>query len=666
MRKILLGSSPLSDFSQQHGTFLHHLAVNLFGWSNRNGCHDGDGTWRIPRYAITTSWFDLPADEDKVASTSTDGSSAGLNGNAVKGERLLIQTRSFHSKNIQQTSNHPLITRLSFNVFACNVSDFVQEEDTYRTGLFSVASLLASLCSVGESSSRRVDSIPLIVVGVCDRVVTDKEKTEFETKVAKTLCGISSLVPRASRERLCYYLVNGVGTSDDNKAVVALKEKDDDANNIRNKLRSYAKQWRRVNRPLVEKELELLREWRQPVQRQQSMGATTYFSTLKSIDSLSEADVTDYFHEKGVVFYPPSLQPSDILLDLDWFCHKIDALIEACPKDICPDRLLDLASLKEKGIAGREVVDDLIRPVPEGSTKETLLRVLDHHSICLQPHHDQEGQPKSPYVESSVAVRPKFPVVVASKQINVVVPHRLPPKMPPIMESRTSLAPLAIRCKDREIPRFLFYQLAWLVQQRFPVGWQMARDEARFCVEHGHTLSVMYKESFMALTMRVRRRGLALPEKTGVVCDEVRRFVLDTMASLKSQYRLEGLNWEIVGIVFPDGAEQSLDKCEFISGAQSDLSLDYMWPCFSDTGQDYEAPETLFLWFNLSGRQRKVYDYRFNSSFSSNVVVIRARLLRRVGSARAQVVIPLLLSKLYRITTPVFVRLSILTQFCSS
>jgi hypothetical protein len=601
VREKLFGSCSLSDISRQHGTFSQDLTVNLFGWSNVDENIDRYPSWTRSKYGITTNFYGLPTELGEGKETTTDGSSPATTEVAEESERCLVQTRSFHSKNIQETSNHPLITRHTANVFILSFTDFLEKEDPDQTGLFSVASHLTSLGSTGEPPVR---SLPLFIIGLCNRAITGKEKTEFETKVAKTLRGLSSVFPAESGRRLCYYLYSGDETKDAKGMILS---EGSEMKSIRHILMNYGKKWGQ-HRPLVEKEIAFLEKLVSCEGNRFQEARLTLLSS-KDTGNLLETAIQDNFHDKGVILCPPTLQWYNTVVDLDVLCDCIDTLIEACPQDVSVDHLPALASLKEKGIAGKEVINELIRSVPEGSTRETVLRLLDYYSICLQPR--LAGQPKLPYVKSSVAIPPRV-----HGGNDIVIPHRLPQKLPSIMESRTSIAPLAIRCKDIEIPRFLFYQLAWLLRQRFPVAWQMAKDEARFCVDHGHTLSIVYKKLFIALTMEVRRKGVAFSDKTGMICDEVRQFVLDAMTSLKSEYRLEGLHWELVGVVFPDDAKPSLDECDFILGAQSTLSLDSMWTCFSDSGQDYEAPETLFLWFNLSGTQRKGPTTETNTSTS--------------------------------------------------
>ena len=582
-----------SSWENDSGKPFSHISLNVF---SPNTCKPIDHAL----YGMSITWYKLPLQDSPVIrkevsarGSSQDSPMPATSTVSTEDEYILVQVRKFNDFD-EESFSHPFVTRLSLNVFVIEAEAVLKGDSRECQKLYSLASLLASLGPVDEPSKMRQDIIPLLIVALVPDNIDEARVTDFEVKVWSALKGLLPRVHIASSARTCFYVKvkDGTCAGDDNGI-----------SRVRSTVRMYARNWKPdVN--WAEREIAMIKRG----QRQKSTIASTYFDSQRHGD-LSDSEIESrlrYFHDKGVVVYPPGLRShaQHIVLNLHWLCTQINSILSSRPTSLPPRFLAGLASMRESGVTSQEVVSHLLDEESNDSLEKALMLILDHYGICLQAQSRVRPQP--PYVDSATTP-PSRISSSATSRANVVVPHFLPACLP--KESRSNvkdIAPLAIRGKGRKIPYLFYSKLCHALLSRFPIGWQLSKSASRFSVEPGHVLRVIYNRSFIVLTMEVRCRGSAMSPKTSFVCDSARQFVEGILQSLKARYHMKGLIFDFGGLKGPADKDGFFDSADFISRMDPSLSLDDLWLLYDENGRDYEPSETFFLWFNLGGKRLQV------------------------------------------------------------
>jgi interleukin-1 receptor-associated kinase 4 len=591
-----------------------HIAVNIF---------ETNGSQASLQPFMSTAWYNLPLDDftgldKRIAVRGQQGVTPATHfGHPSKEEEyILVQLRKFNDFQ-EESLIHLFVTRLSLNIFVVEVEAVLKGDSRECDRLGTLASLLASLGSVEEPSQMRQDIIPLLIVALITESTDETDKTKFETTVYSALKHeLFCRVHLCSSSRVCYYVKLQSETSTRDNGFSSTLQ-DDGILRLRSSLKAYAKMWK-PDRTWASREIVVLRRGRS----ERSVEAKIYVDYLKSC-GLSESDIQSqlrYFHDKGVIFYPQGLRTQHIIFDIHWLCTLINSLHTQCPTSLPPHLVPGLANMRKLGVTNQDLVFFILDQEVNDPLGSTLLSILDHYVICLQPQaRSIRSQPM--YVDSGTAPPSRISAAALSRA-NVVVTHFLPARLP--KESRPEakvVAPLAIRGKGGEIPHFLYLRLSYGLLTRFPIGWQLSKIESTFCVEPGHVLIVTYNRSFIVLSMEVQCRRSVLSPKTAFVCNSVRQVIEGILQSLKARYHLKGLIFCFGGLKGDADENGFFKSSDFIGGTDPSLSFDDLWRLYDENGRDYIPSDTFYLWFSqndsspgLASMQTRLSD-TLNSSF---------------------------------------------------
>ena len=567
------GLPVLSDIRGEQDS---HLAVNVIG----------EGNWDVGGsvYGIVTTWYQLAVNEELTQRSARDlrKLSDDKPSTLPQQERVIVQVRRFGRLN-GQLACHPLLTRLVLNVVVMDVDATLSGDCNGYQSLCSLASLLVAKGPPEDSPNAYGNGIPLLVIGLITDDMTEPHKTDFEVGIASALNRIQCRLRPASSSRFCFYV---------NKSTGEEHQDDDDVYSIRSRLRAYAQSWK-TSGSVNERELALLKRR----QKEVATEASNFIETQRARISKSDVDKQlKYFHEKGVLFYPLGLDASHIVFNLDWMCKSIDSCIYTRPASIPPEFLSDLDSLRKDGLTKRSLIELMIQQESDNRLTSTLISMMNYCGICLLLESQSNRLTQPVYVDIATKTASRLMGTLPS----AVVPDLMPSSLDDYMKSGSNrVTPIAIRSKlGIEIPYSLFCKLSYELMRRFPIGPRLSKYRSRFCVQLGYTLDLVYKRSYVILSMDVHSSNTIASSLTSTVCDAVRQFTLNTLASLQKHDGMNGLKFDLVGAIC-DENDDAFDRCDFVSGMNTSLSLDDMSLVFNDRGQDLEPPKMLFAWLGV-------------------------------------------------------------------